>query len=176
MRNNQQNKITRIIGIDPGYAIVGYGVVDYDGYRFQAVDYGSVTTAAGTPFERRLERIWDELSAILTRNKPQSMAVERLFFTTNQKTAIDVAQARGVALLCAVKHGVELAEYTPLQVKQSVVGYGKAEKMQVQLMTKTLLNLAEVPKPDDTADALAIAICHGHSAGMGGLSKLLKMR
>lgn len=161
----QGKKKSRIIGIDPGYAIVGYGIVDYDGYRFQAVHYGSIQTEAGTPFEKRLEIIWDALAVLLQQYHPQSMAVEKLFFQNNQKTAIDVAQARGTILLCAVKCGVELFEYTPLQVKQAVVGYGKAEKKQVQLMTKTLLNLQETPKPDDTADALAIAICHGHSAG-----------
>lgn len=169
------NQTTRIIGIDPGYAIVGYGVVDSDGYRFRTVDYGSLMTASDTPFERRLEQIWDGLCAVLNRHKPSAMAVERLYFTTNQKTAIDVAQARGTILLCAVKHGVEVFEYTPLQVKQAVAGYGKAEKHQVQQMTKTILNLEAVPRPDDTADALAIAICHGHSSGgLTGLSRLLK--
>ena len=158
----------RIIGIDPGYAIVGYGVVDYAGNRFGVVEYGAIQTAAGMPFERRLEQVWDELSAVLIRTRPDAMAVEKLFFTTNQKTAIDVAQARGVIQLCAVKHGLALSEYTPLQVKQSVVGYGKAEKKQVMHMTKVLLNLEEVPKPDDTADALAVAICHAHSASAQG--------
>lgn len=157
----------RIIGIDPGYAIVGYGVVDFDGYRFRAVDYGSIQTPAGLPFERRLEQIWDGLSVLLQKNRPSALAVERLYFQANRATAIDVAQARGVILLCAVKNSVRVYEYTPLQVKQAVVGYGKAEKRQVQVMTKSILNLAEVPKPDDTADALAIAICHGHSAGRG---------
>jgi len=165
------NKTMRIIGIDPGYAIVGYGVVDYGGYTFTTVDYGAVLTSAGVPFQRRLEQIWDELSAVLTKYKPEAMAVERLYFTTNQKTAIDVAQARGVILLCAQQHGVELFEYTPLQVKSSVTGYGKAEKSQVMQMVKTLLGLDAVPKPDDTADALAVAICHGHSAG-SSLSRL----
>lgn len=168
---------TRIIGIDPGYAIVGYGVVDFEGYTFRPVDYGSILTEAGTPFECRLEKIWDALSVLLERHTPQVMAVERLYFTTNQKTAIDVAQARGVVMLCAQKHGVELFEYTPLQVKQAVAGYGKAEKKQVQYMTKTILKLDEVPKPDDTADALAIAICHGHSAGpAGSLQQQLRTR
>lgn len=167
----------RIIGIDPGYAIVGWGILDYDGYRFDTVEYGAILTDAKTAFDRRLEMIWDELSAVLERHRPSSMAVERLFFTTNQKTAIDVAQARGIIMLCAVKHGIETFEYTPLQVKQSVVGYGKAEKNQVMQMVKTMLKLEKVPKPDDTADALAIAICHGHSAGFGNpLAKLMKMK
>lgn len=168
---------TRIIGIDPGYAIVGYGILDYNGYTFAPVAYGSIQTAAGTPFEERLRLIWDKLCSLLQTYKPASMAVERLYFQNNQKTAIDVAQARGVILLSAVQHGVELFEYTPLQVKQAVVGYGKAEKRQVQQMTKTLLSLSEVPRPDDTADALAIAICHGHSAGSNAsLQKWMKAR
>ena len=139
--------------------------MDYAGYHFTAVDYGSIQTAAGQPFVNRLEQIWDELVIIIKKHRPQSMAVERLYFQNNAKTAIDVAQARGIVLLCAVKYGLELFEYTPLQVKQAVVGYGKAEKKQVQQMTRTLLRLDRVPRPDDTADALAIAICHGHSAG-----------
>lgn len=170
-------KTTRIIGIDPGYAIVGYGVVDYGGNKFRTVDYGAILTPAEMSFEKRLEQIWDSLSLILSTHRPQAMAVERLFFTNNQKTGIDVAQARGVMLLCGVKYGVELFEYTPLQVKQAVVGYGKAEKNQVMQMTKSLLGLAAVPKPDDTADALAIAICHAHSAGSNmTMQKLLKMK
>ena len=158
-------KTIRIIGIDPGYAIVGYGLVDYAGNHFRTVDYGAVTTEAGLAFERRLEAVYDGLAAVLEQYRPDAMAVEKLFFTTNQKTAIDVAQARGVIQLCAIKHSVELFEYTPLQVKQSVTGYGKADKNQVQQMTKMLLGLESVPKPDDTADALAIAICHAHTAG-----------
>lgn len=167
----------RIIGIDPGYAIVGWGVLDYDGYRFEAVEYGAITTEAGLDFERRLEIIWDELSAVLERLRPQTMAVEQLFFTSNQKTAIDVSQARGVILLCSTKHGIKTYEYTPLQVKQAVVGYGKAEKNQVMQMVKTMLKLDKVPKPDDTADAIAIAICHAHSHGMGNnLENLIKAK
>jgi crossover junction endodeoxyribonuclease RuvC len=154
----------RIIGIDPGYAIVGYGVLDYAGNKFTVVEYGAITTPAEMPFDQRLVRIYDELDVLLKRLSPHAMAIEKLFFTTNQKTGIDVAQARGVIQLCSVKNGAAIAEYTPLQVKQSVVGYGKAEKKQVQQMTKTLLGLDSVPKPDDTADALAIAICHAHSA------------
>ena len=166
----------RIIGIDPGYAIVGWGVLDFDGYRFRVVEYGAVTTEAGLRFERRLEIIWDELTAILERHSPDVMAVEQLFFTTNQKTAIAVAQARGTILLRAVKSGVAVAEYTPLQVKSGVVGYGKADKKQVQYMVKTLLGLDAVPKPDDTADALAIAICHANTAGTALKQKILQGR
>ena len=155
----------RIIGIDPGYAIVGYGILDYQSGRFRVQDYGAVTTQSGLPLERRIEIIYDALAKILHTYCPQAMAVEKLFFTTNQKTAIDVAQARGVIMLCAVKHGMEMYEYTPLQVKSAVTGYGKADKNQMQQMTKTLLGLPAVPKPDDVADALAIAICHAHTAG-----------
>ena len=164
----------KIIGIDPGYAIVGYGVVEYHNMNFTTLFYGAILTEAGTPFEGRLLKIYDELTAILDSHKPDAMAVEKLFFTTNQKTAIDVAQARGVILLAAKQHGIPVYEYTPLQVKQSVVGYGKAQKAQVMDMTKRLLNLREVPKPDDTADALAIAICHAHCAPSRISEQILK--
>lgn len=164
----------RILGIDPGYAIVGYGVVDYSNNHFSVVEYGAITTPAGMDFNRRLELIYDEMEVILARTKPDAMSIEKLFYNTNAKTVIAVAQARGVIMLSAQKNGIEAFEYTPLQVKQSVVGYGRAEKKQVQEMTKLILKLAKVPKPDDTADALALAICHGHSSGslMGKLSKL----
>jgi len=153
----------RIIGIDPGYAIVGYGVVDYVSGRFKTVDYGAVRTAADMSFEQRIEEIHRDLSRLLTEYKPQIMALEKIFFTTNQKTAIDVAQARGVIILAAVTKGVTIAEYTPLQVKQAVTGYGKATKKQIQEMTMRLLSLDSLPKPDDAADALAVAICGAHS-------------
>lgn len=155
----------RILGIDPGYAIVGFGVLEYDGYKFVPVEFGAVTTEAKTDFNLRLKTIYDDLTFVVGKFKPDAMAIEKLFFNTNQKTGIDVAQARGVTLLSAVNAGVPVFEYTPLQVKQSVVGYGRAEKPQVMEMTRRILGLAEVPKPDDTADALAIAICHGHSCG-----------
>ena len=155
----------RILGIDPGYAIVGYGVVDYDKYKFSTVAYGAVTTPAGTFFESRLDMIYNDLITIIDKYKPDAIAIERLYFNTNTTTAIDVAQARGVILLAAYQRGLTINEYTPLQVKQSVTGYGKAEKRQVMEMVKSILNLNAIPKPDDTADALAIAVCHGHSAG-----------
>lgn len=154
----------KILGIDPGYAIVGYGVVDYKNMSFTTLDYGAILTEAKTPFNKRLLKIYDEFSELLQKHKPEAVSVEKLFFTTNQKTAIDVAQARGIILLAAEQNGVPVFEYTPLQVKQAVVGYGKAQKAQVMDMTKRLLKLKEVPKPDDTADALAIAICHAHAA------------
>lgn len=155
----------RILGIDPGYAIVGFGVVEYDGYKFTPVHFGAITTAAGTDFTLRLKTIYDDMNTVLDTFKPETMAIEKLFFNTNQKTGIDVAQARGVTVLAAANMGIPIFEYTPLQVKQSVVGYGRAEKNQVMEMTRRILGLAEVPKPDDTADALAIAICHGHAHG-----------
>lgn len=157
--------IMLILGIDPGYAIVGYGLVEYQNNRFRTVDYGAITTPAGMPFPQRLQIIYQETQALLENYHPQAMAVEKLYFQNNQKTAIDVAQARGVVLLAAQLQQVEIFEYTPLQVKSSVVGYGQAVKKQVQEMTRVLLHLDSIPKPDDTADALAIAICHAHSSG-----------
>lgn len=160
-------KKIRILGVDPGYAIVGFGVLDYDGVSFTPVEYGAVLTEAHTPFPERLKAIHDDVEFIFGKYKPECMAIEKLFFTTNQKTAIDVAQARGVTVLSAADRGIPVYEYTPLQVKSAVVGYGKAEKQQVMEMTRQLLNLAQIPKPDDAADALAIAICHGHSVRWG---------
>ncbi len=161
-----------ILGIDPGYAIVGYGVLDYRANHFSVIEYGAVTTQAGTPFGRRLEMIYEGINAIMDRCRPQALSIEKLFYNTNAKTVIDVAQARGVILLSAQMHAIPVHEYTPLQVKQSVVGYGRAEKKQVQEMTRIILGLEKVPKPDDTADALAMAICHGHCSGslMGRLN------
>ncbi|MDD6265458.1 MAG: crossover junction endodeoxyribonuclease RuvC [Clostridia bacterium] len=152
-----------ILGIDPGYAIVGYGVIEYNASKFRVIDYGAITTQAGTPAAQRLDIIYGALGKLIEKTKPEVMSVEKLYFNTNVTTAIRVAEARGVIMLCAQRHGVSVAEYTPLQVKQAVVGYGKAEKHQVQQMVKMMLNLKEIPKPDDTADALAIAVCHAHS-------------
>ena len=152
-----------ILGIDPGYAIVGYGVLEYNGNKFKVIEYGAITTDASMEMFDRLKSIHDDLNKIIERVKPDFKAIEELFFNSNQKTAINVAQARGVLLLSALNHGVEVFEYTPLQVKQAVAGYGRADKNQVQQMVKLLLGLEKVPKPDDTADAVAIAICHGHS-------------
>jgi crossover junction endodeoxyribonuclease RuvC len=152
------------MGIDPGYAIVGVGVIEYNGQRFKTLEYGAITTPAGQPFPERLQTIYEQMQQILAIYKPEAMAVEKLFFNTNTTTAIDVAQARGVILVAAQQAGVPCFEYTPLQVKQAVVGYGRAEKKQVIEMTKKILSLTRTPKPDDVADALAIAICHAHSA------------
>ena len=155
----------RILGVDPGYAIVGVGTIDYEGNRFRVVEYGAITTQAGEDMFDRLKKIYDEMMELIGRVKPDALAIEELFFQNNQKTAINVAQARGVIVLAAKNHGIPIFEYTPLQVKQAVVGYGKADKNQVQQMTKAILSLEKIPKPDDTADALAIAICHAHTGG-----------
>jgi crossover junction endodeoxyribonuclease RuvC len=157
-----------ILGIDPGIATVGYGVVRYINNNFTVLQYGIIKTAAGLLPSTRLLEISFDLEALINKFKPDAAAVEELFFTTNQKTAIQVAQARGVILLECRKKNIPLFEYTPLQVKQSVVGYGKAEKKQVMEMTRLILSLDKIPKPDDAADALAIAICHGHSSGAQG--------
>ena len=163
-----------ILGIDPGYAIVGWGVIRYERGKFIPVDFGAITTPAGMPFNRRLEILYDELTALLARHTPDSVAVEKLYFQTNAKTAIDVAQARGVTMLALQKKGVPVFEYTPLQVKSAVTGFGQAQKPQVMEMTKRLLRLKAVPKPDDTADALAIAICHAQYGGTALKQSLLR--
>ena len=167
----------KIVGVDPGYAIVGVGVLEYRSSRFTTLDYGAITTPAGMEFPKRLRVIFEDFSQLLDIYKPDAIAVERLYFTTNQKTAIDVAQARGVILLAASLRDIPCYEYTPLQVKQAVVGYGKAVKKQVMEMTTKILNLKQVPKPDDVADALAIAVCHAHTApDRRNFSLLQKMR
>ncbi len=155
----------RIIGIDPGYAIVGFGIVESSGFNFEPIKFGVITTPAKIPIEDRLQMIYNDLSTLLELYKPEEMAIEELFFNTNITTGIPVAEARGVILLCAKMHGVPVYEYTPLQVKQAVVGYGRAEKHQVIAMTTSMLKLPKPPKPDDAADALAIAICHGNTGG-----------
>lgn len=152
------------LGIDPGTAIMGYGFVNGDGHALTAVDYGVLTTAKGTPPAERLRQLHAGLCELITAHHPAAVAVEELFFSTNARTAIAVGQARGVALLAAAQAGLRVYEYTPLQVKSAVTGYGKASKEQVQIMTTTLLGLRAVPRPDDAADALAVAICHVHSA------------
>ena len=154
-----------ILGIDPGIAIVGWGVIEYSGSRFKTLGYGSIQTPAGQATEERLAAIYDSLKKLIATYRPDEVAVEELFFNTNQTTGIRVAEARGVIIMCAHQCGVKIAEYTPLQVKQSVVGYGRAEKQQVITMVTMLLGLQKPPKPDDTADALAIAVCHAHSGG-----------
>lgn len=136
-----------VLGIDPGYAIVGCGVVEYKNNHFTMLDYGAVTTPAGMPFNIRLERIYDGVSELMEKYKPEAMSIEKLFYNNNAKTVIDVSQARGVLVLAAQKHRIPIFEYTPLQVKQSVVGYGRAEKKQVQEMTRIILNLEKSRSP-----------------------------
>ena len=158
----------RILGIDPGFAIVGYGVVDYESANFKTVDYGKITTHAGEKFPDRLNTVYMGVRQIIEAYSPEVLAIEELFFNTNTTTAINVAQARGVIMLAAKQANLKIYEYTPLQIKQAVAGYGRADKNQVQQMVKMFLKLKAVPKPDDTADALAVAICHGNSSGLTG--------
>lgn len=160
-----------ILGIDPGIAIVGYGVVEYHGNRFKPIDYGAITTPAGMVLERRLRLIYQDMNRLLERYQPDAVAVEELFFNTNVTTAIAVAHGRGVILLSANLKEIPTYEYTPLQVKQATTGYGRADKQQVQQMVKIMLKLNAVPKPDDVADALAIAICHGNSVNFNRLTQ-----
>lgn len=154
----------KILGIDPGYAILGWGIIEKTGNRFRPVDYGAITTDKDMPMPERLQVLYDELREIIREYNPDVASIEKLFFNTNTTTAINVGQARGVAILACIKGNLQVAEYTPLEIKQALVGYGRADKKQIQFMVKTMLNLKEVPKPDDTADALAAAICHAHSA------------
>lgn len=156
----------RIIGIDPGYAICGYGVIETDGARLKVLDYGVIETHKSQPFADRLLTIADEVEAILAKWKPEVMAVEELFFAQNKTTAMATAHARGAIITAGARQAVEVFEYTPAQVKKAVTGMGRAEKEQVQMMVKVLLNLETVPKPDDAADALAIAICQGLTGRM----------
>lgn len=151
-----------ILGIDPGYAIVGWGVLEYQKSRFIIRGYGAITTPAGMDFPQRLAMIYEDMNTVLERYHPDVLSIEKLFFTNNKTTGIAVAEARGVILLAASRQGIPVFEYTPVQVKQAVVGYGRAVKSQVQEMTKRLLGLPRIPKPDDTADALALAIAHCH--------------
>ena len=155
----------RILGIDPGVATVGFGVIDSERGKQSFVRCGVITTPANTPLSSRLDRIYSDLGELISAFNPDAAAVEELFFNTNITTGISVAEGRGVILLACFHAGLPIYEYTPLQVKQAVVGYGRAEKKQVQEMTRLILHLEKVPKPDDTADALAMAICHGHASG-----------
>ncbi len=160
-----------ILGIDPGYAIIGYGILKFEGNHFKILDYGSIETAAGTDFPERLKKIYLGMKELIENYKPDAVAVEDLFFNKNTKTAMKVSHGRGVILLSGALNDVEVFEYTPLQVKQAVCGYGRADKNQVQQMVKMILGLKEIPKPDDTADALAVAICHGHSYNLNNLKE-----
>ena len=153
-----------VLGLDPGLAVMGYGLVEGDGDRLEAITYGVVRTEAKTPLVQRLVRLHDALTELIAKHRPDVAAVEELFFSANARTAMGVGQARGVAILTVAQAGLSVVEYTPMQVKQAVTGYGGADKAQVQEMVRLLLQLAETPRPDDAADALAICICHQHSA------------
>jgi crossover junction endodeoxyribonuclease RuvC len=150
-----------IMGVDPGTAITGYGLIKYDGSRFSLVECGCIRTSAESPMSERLQILHRELNDIIRRYNPEQFAIEELFFNKNARTALAVGHARGVAMLAASSSGIPVFEYTPLQVKQAVTGFGRAAKTQVQYMVKTILALPEAPTPDDVADALAVAICHG---------------
>ena len=152
-----------ILGIDPGFALTGYGVIDYTGNRLKMLEYGVISTKAGEKFSSRLLQIDAGIKALADKYHPDACAIEELFFNNNVTTAISAAQGRGVALTAAAGKGIPVYEYTPLQVKQNVVGYGRAEKKQVQTMVKMLLKLDTLPKPDDAADALAVALCHSQT-------------
>lgn len=152
-----------IVGIDPGYAIVGVGIIRYIKNKLNMIEYGAITTRAHTKTTQRLQIIYEKINEVFDEYKPDAVAIEELFFNSNAKTAIAVAQARGVLLTASANKGIPVYEYTPLQIKQAVTGYGRADKQQMQQMVKMLLNLNAVPKPDDAADALAVGICHAHS-------------
>lgn len=162
----------KIFGVDPGYAIVGWGVLSYDNSKFLTVDYDAITTSSKEQFSKRLEIIYDELSYVLNVYKPECISIEKLFFSSNKKTAINVAQARGVVLLAAKKLNIPIFEYAPVEVKQAIAGYGRATKKQVMEMVKLTLNLKKIPKPDDVADALALAVAHAHCS----FSKLFSLK
>lgn len=152
-----------ILGIDPGYATTGFGVIESSGGTFRLLNYGTITTPAGTAFSKRLVMLYDDMQQLLNTVKPDAVAVEELFFGNNVTTGIGVSHGRGVILLAIEKYGAKLYEYKPNQVKQAVVGYGGAEKAQVMDMTRRLLKMEKVARPDDAADAIAIALCHARS-------------
>ena len=160
------------MGIDPGIAILGYGLLSAEGNRLKYVDAGAITTSSDLSMPERLSIIYNNLSELLRQYKPDAFVVEELFFNKNVKTALIIGHARGVTILAAANYNIPIFEYTPLQVKQAIVGYGRADKNQMQQMVKILLNLKKVPKPDDVADALAVAICHGNSSKFSKLFKV----
>ena len=154
----------RVLGIDPGTASTGYGVVEGDGDSLSLTTYGVITTPANQPLAQRLQHIYRELRSLISEWDPDSAGVEELFFSKNARTALSVGHARGVTLLALAEAGLPIQEYKPAEVKQAVAGYGNAPKQQIQGMVQLLLSLDEIPRPDDAADALAVAICHFHSA------------
>ena len=165
--NTVRNKMI-VLGIDPGYAILGYGVIRTEKTKQTVLDYGVIQTDTSMTFPERLERLYAGTAALIEKFRPDHVAFEELFFARNTKTALQVAAARGVAILAAQQSGLPLYEYTPMQIKLSVTGDGHADKLQVQTMVKLLLNLKKIPKPDDAADALGAALCHANTAGPTG--------
>ncbi len=163
-----------ILGIDPGLAISGYGIINYSGNKFEVIDYGAVITESTEEFPKRLKKLYDSYMNIFEVYKPEAVAIEELFYNKNTKTAIAIAEARGIHLLAAENKNIPLYEYTPLQVKQGIVGYGRAEKKQIQEMVRVILKLDAVPKPDDVADGLALAICHAHSLKFAESFRIVK--
>lgn len=163
-----------IVGIDPGLAISGYGVLNYIGNKFEVIEYGAITTHSSEEFPKRLKAIYEGYNCIFDKYKPEAVAIEELFYNKNAKTAMAIAQARGVHILAAVNRSIQLYEYTPLQIKQGIVGYGRAEKKQIQEMVKIILKLDKIPQPDDVADGLAVAICHAHSLKYASNFKITK--
>ena len=162
----------RILGIDPGTAIIGYSIIDFEKGKYEIVDYGCIYTSKDQDMPHRLEKIYNELETLIQLWKPNDMAIEELFFFKNQKTIIKVGQARGVIMVCGQKNNLDIYSYTPLQVKMGVAGYGRATKSQIQEMVKLILKMDEIPKPDDAADALALAITHINSnKGLGSFSR-----
>lgn len=160
----------RVLGVDPGTAIVGYGLLEFDGVDFRHLEHGTITTESGLALSTRLQLIHRGLGELINRTRPSHAAVEELFFSRNAKTAFAVGHARGVILLTAAEEGLEVFEYTPMQVKQALVGYGGAEKQQVQQMVRMLLALDDIPRPDDAADALAVAVTHCNSYHLSSLA------
>lgn len=155
----------KILGIDPGTAIMGWGLIEYEKSKITPLKYGCIETESVAPMPQRLARIYNELSDIIERDRPDEVAIEELFYFKNAKTVITVAQARGAAIICAENMGLPVFEYTPLQIKQALTGYGRADKNQMQEMVRITCKLDHCPKPDDAADALAVAICHGQTNG-----------
>ena len=165
----------RILGVDPGYALMGWCVLDYNRSKFTLIDYGCIETYPDENMPNRLHGLYTGMTYIIEKYDPTCASIEELYFQNNAKTAIFVGEARGVAILSCVQHGLNIYEYTPLQIKQSVSGYGSADKKQIQEMVKIILHLDEIPKPDDAADAVAAAICCGNSNGSGNVRAQIEM-
>jgi crossover junction endodeoxyribonuclease RuvC len=163
-----------VLGFDPGIAILGYGLIKQDGCHLKALDYGVITTPACSDMPGRLAKLFTDVTFLIDKYKPDSVAIEEIFFSKNTKTAISISHARGVVMLAPSIAGIPVYEYTPLQVKQAITGYGRAQKQQMQQMIKLLLSLKEIPKPDDAADALAVAVCHAQSHVLN--SKFIKIK